>query len=66
MSRFGTAPLGVEGAALTALSIYGRNEEEERETQDPPSHPEGGAPDLILLVCARATRPTQFRFGVGS
>jgi len=34
-----------------------RNEEEEGETQDPPSHPEGGAPDLSLLICARATRP---------
>jgi len=31
-------------------------EEAEGETQDPPSQPEDGAPNLILLVCARATR----------
>ena len=34
-----------------------RNEEEEGETQDPPSDPEGGAPDLSFLICVRATRP---------
>jgi hypothetical protein len=36
--------------------MLSRNEEAEGETQDPPSYPEGGAPDLVLLVCARATR----------
>ena len=28
-----------------------------RETQDPPSQPEGGAPDLIGLAYARAAHP---------
>lgn len=45
-------------------SISSRNEEEEGENQDPPSHPEGGSPDLSLLVCARATRRVADILGV--